>query len=399
MSGTAATSYPILAQLRLQGPRGLVGRNRERLKDIPTERTGIGLVLDVDGVVHEVENGTPLRRAHGIGSASAVILVDLRRRRMKIDVTLPSREPHHDFSATATFHCQVRSAAAIVQEQVDDFTEALTGWTTNVLRRRSRSIRPESTAELEAIGRDLLSKATSRSPLLRATVIAIELASFEVNVSGQWREELLAAAARERAAKARIDQLRWDDRIDEQADIVESNRDDRQWVRRKRSSGEYEDALARGPEAMMALLLADDPSRIPEVLSRQLQDKAALYQFLIEVTRSPHIDGSVMEPYAKQLAELVGQQLRVGPGFASPGGLTEGSSWPAEGFGDGLPDDDGSAPPAEDDPFDPDAIMTGEVIETDASPPGVGSAETGGESPRGAASVDTPPAPPTGDAP
>lgn len=418
MSSTTSSPYPILAHLSLKGPRGIVGRNKERLKDIPTERTGIGLVLDVDGVVHEVEDGTPLRRAHGIGSASAVLLVDLRRRRIKVDVTLPSAEPHHDFSATAVFHCKVRSATAVVQEQVDDLAVELASWTTNILRRRSRDIDPERTADLEAAGRTVLASATSRSPVVPPTTMAVTLASFEVHVSEDQRkllneaearrreanrrrllvqaehdrQQLAAELAHERAmredllaqeaiptkteralkenelkARTRIDELNWDELVDEQAGRVEAQREDQQWDRRRRSADKYEEALGRGPEAVMALLLAEDPGRVAEVLGHQLQSKAALHHLLIEVTRSPHIDGSVLEPYAKQLADLVGKELKVGPGFAPPEALDEGSSWGADEEWDDPSVDDRADRVVDDDPFDPDSVITAEVVESDVA--------------------------------
>lgn len=366
MSETATTPYPIIAQLRLEGPRGLVGRNRERLKQIPTERTGIGLVLDVNGVLHEVENGMPIRKAYGINTASAVILVELRRLRLTIPLRVPSYRSHIDFQATATFHCQVRSASAFLDARVEDFPAELAGWATDLLRRRSRAIDPQNTAELESIGREMLTKGISRDPVVPGTVIAMDLASFEVHVDEQVKKAVADKEEREKRARARIHQLQLDDDIDEQEDILKSNRADRERRRRDTAAKAWEEAVLRGPEAMMAYLLAEDPSRIDDVLNRQLQDKAALYQLLIEVTRSPHIDGSVMEPYAKRLAEIVGHQLKVGPGFAEPGGLTEGSSWASESLNDEV-SDDGEASSSKGTPWDDDRVSTDDVIEADAS--------------------------------
>jgi hypothetical protein len=430
-TSTTPAPYPILANLSLKGSRGIVGRNRERLKDIPTQRAGIGLVLDVDGVAHEVEDGTPLRKAHGIGSASAVLLVDLRRRRVEVDLTLPSAEPHRDFSATAVFHCQVRSATAVVQEQVGELEAELAGWATEIVRRRSRAVSPERTAELEAIGRTMLASATTRAPLVPATTIAIKLASFEVHVSEDQRTLLREADARRREAQRRehlvraeherqqlaaelaherslredylatsaipaktelalkqnelegrkkIDEFGWQEAIGEQAGRVQAQQEERKWDRRQRSAARYEEALSRGPEALMALFLAEEPGRVTEVLHHQLQSKEALYGLLAEVTRSPHVHGSALEPFAKHLVDVVGQQLEIGPGFAPPQGLNDGGAWGEEAEGDDPDADDGSARAAADDPFDPDSLINAEVVDDDDADGADGGGGDGGDS-------------------
>jgi len=359
----AATPYPILARLPLEGPKGLVRRNRERLKDIPRERTGIGLVLDIHGVAEEVSNGIPLHQAPGIGSASSVVLVDLRRRRITVEVSVPSRELHREFQATATFHCEVRNAAAIAESHGDDFLVALTTWTATAVRRRSRDVAPDRPADLEKAGRQALTRAIGRTPLVRATDMAITLASFEVDLGEHHRELLVERDKRRESADAEIDGLKHADRIHEQKAMNGVNADERDWERRRWSAGQYEDAIARGPQAVMALMLAEDPSQIGEILNRQLQDKQALYQFLVEVTRSPHIDGSVLEPYAKHLADAVGQQLKIGPSLGPMTGLSEGTSWKAEGLDDGLPDassSPGSGGADGESAFNLDAVLPGE---------------------------------------
>jgi hypothetical protein len=364
----------------LDGPKGLVRRNRERLKDIPTERAGIGLLLDVNGVVEEVSNGVPLHHAPGISSARSVILVDLRQRLIAVEVSVPSREVHRDIQATATFACQVRSASAIAESQGDDFVAALTGWTSTVVRRRSRGVASDRPADLETVGRQALVRALGRTPLVRATDMSITLASFEVHLSDDHRKVLLDRDERTDAANTQILQLELDDRVGHQAGMNAVNADERDWERRRWSASQYEEAIARGPQAVMALMLAEDPSQLSAVLNHQLQDKQALYHFLVDVTRSPHIDGSVLEPYAKHLADAVGQQLKIGPALGPMTGLSEGASWPADGSDEAalaagkatqVESGDGS-------PFDLDAVLPGE------GRPGQGS----GEQPGGRSSGD-----------
>lgn len=399
MSGPEPAPYPIIARLPLEGPRGLVGRNRERLKGIPNERTGIGLVLEVDGVHSEVPNGTPLRRAPGIGSASGVILVDLRPRLISVDLTLPSSAPHRDFAATATFQCQVRDATAVVEDQIGDVAEGLARWASSLVRGISRDLSPEDPAVLEDLGSDQLTRAVSHRPLHRATVVAIKLATFEVEFSSHQREELTEWDARVREADAKVHQVELDERVSFAEDAAQLTRDDRKGSLRDRRAERYAKALAQGPEALMALVLADNPEAITQIMNRQLDDRNALYHFLVEVTNSPHIDGSVMEPYAKRLVELFGQELKLGPGFSLPEALEEGASWAGEEFDDGAPDP-GAAPATETDPFDRDAVLPGEVIDTAASPATTGGpAERGDEPPSSGATDGAPATPPGGDLP
>lgn len=355
--------YPLMRRWPLGPARGVFNRYRSRLQDVPTDRAGYAVVLDVHGTLEEVPNGIPLVKADGIGRATSAIFVDLRPRTIEIVVAVPCHGRYTEFETHVTYDCDVTHAVAAVERNATDVRAELRSWTAAALRRAGENFAPDDALGFEDHAEIALRRAFRETPPACRSWMDVDLVSVAVPLStkyrddGRAREDVTMSTTRriheihegERLADAKLDagvagdgrdlrrrrhQIASASRIFE----LEAGLDDQRLARESRLLDarvtRYREALAAGPDAMMALIAEQNPSDMKQFLALKLQERADLMQFVFEAIDRKIIDpidvGSGIIDVAKHIIQGVRRDV---PGFAALTAPVEGGDAPADGGG------------------------------------------------------------------
>lgn len=114
-------AYPVIAEVLLPpAARTWYGRRRREPTDVPLARPGCAYVFKAHGEfvpydAQRLDFGDDI-----VVSATAVYLVDIRPRRLPVDITIPSAFPDEDFTVRATFRCRVTDPAAAAEASLVD---------------------------------------------------------------------------------------------------------------------------------------------------------------------------------------------------------------------------------------------------------------------------------------
>src|SRR5688500_16805065 len=180
--------YPLMRRWKLGVARGVVNRNRARLLDVPTDRAGFAVVLDVDGMLEPVPDGVALQRADNIRRASSAIFVDLRPQNVRTSVAVPCSGGHREFDVDVVYYCEVSDPVTVVERRADNVPEELNTWTAAALRRCCDGFVLEDAMECEPYAEETLRLAFREKPPLCSTWMDVELRSVAVPLAQKYRD-------------------------------------------------------------------------------------------------------------------------------------------------------------------------------------------------------------------
>lgn len=118
--------YPVIEERSLDAvPRKFFRNARRDLTDLPEARPGAVLVFDLNGQYEMLDQRHLTGTEPPVLEAVAVSLVDIRPRRVSVDISIPSASPADDFLIRVGFHCKVTSPPKVAAVGLTDISMLL----------------------------------------------------------------------------------------------------------------------------------------------------------------------------------------------------------------------------------------------------------------------------------
>lgn len=118
--------YPVIDECSLPAvPRGFFRNARRDVTELPEARPGTLLVFDLNGQYETLGQRHLSGTEPTVLEAVAVSLVDIRQRRVPVDISMPSASPADDFLFRADFRCVVTSPSTVAAAGLTDVTVLL----------------------------------------------------------------------------------------------------------------------------------------------------------------------------------------------------------------------------------------------------------------------------------
>lgn len=381
--------YPIADVYILQPVKGWFNRASKRLDGVPTARSGLQAVLEVDGQYELVPPGTPLRSADGIVQAAQVMFVDVRPTVIAVSVEPLCRGGHGSFTVDAQFECEVIDAVALLEAGEVQFRDNLSAWLSRTLRPLGSGYDLQQAQDLEAAAWSVLNQQlTIDAPIRGGGAVDIRLIDFRVALNEaeaqhlrdleerrRDRERIIGEASvqdlrdsteheRNRKRKGFQRDLDYEDEQNRlQTDEFDRARRIRKLASQEREAAAWLRAIDAGPDALYAMLLAADPTAIDRAIAQKIEDRGALEAILKEAIASGRLDPMYVEDILFGIGERVvssrlggaasigASERQLGKRDSGPGGDTPNASPNASPDGEPAIDvDEASGEEAEPEP-------------------------------------------------
>ncbi|MEM9611700.1 MAG: hypothetical protein AAGA59_02070 [Actinomycetota bacterium] len=309
--------YPVYHRYAIPARKGLFDSLRGRLSEIPRERSDFAVVLDVEGFYELIPSGVRVESADNIRLANALVLVNIGQKLLEFREKLPCLDNLEERTVVVRFSSRVLDPVAVLGENIGDFSATLATWSRAVLRRASVSVpagEPEvfHQAALQAMVREL-----TAAPPIPPFAIDLRVAGLEVDEPKNYVEHGRNRIAKRRAGETRLVASGEDARLEEvhqkrsqtarlnqlahdeeyygrSRSLVRSQEDERE-ARTARRAQLYESAYGRGPEAILALVAADNPEALSDLVAQKLDDRRFLAEMMLKAAKSGLIQSTDLE--------------------------------------------------------------------------------------------------------
>lgn len=375
--------YPVAFRHRVPPKTSILQSMKSRLRDIPNDRQDYAVVLDFAGVFELVPSGTPIARAEGIGSASAMIFVDVRPVFLDIELDLPCQGHVERRKVTVRYLSQVVAPEIVLQDRVERLQNKLEYWTRSLVARESVGYGVDDHERFLAAARSAVASRLLEQPPVSPAGIELQLVevSAELPTSSLAHQQHLIEKTRD--ADRRIHDVNEDGRVasvsrrrehDEELEmsgfaeerwrarqsLADEQREKAIW-QQQADAARLEEAYRRGPEALLALMAAKDPAAMEQLVAYGIKDRDFLADLLLRAAQSGVVSSSAVEDLltnaANELLRGSGAQVGTGPPASE---LDRGARRGSVGAGDTEADDDFDP---DDDEFDDRPIDSGDGLD------------------------------------
>lgn len=351
----SSQKYPVAFRHVVPAKQSILQSLKSRLKHIPDDRQDYAAVLDFDGKYELVDNGVPILKAEGIGSARALILVDVRPVEWEVNVEVPCYGHVERRKVTVRYASQVTAPHVVLQSRFGELKSKLENWTSSVLHRESPRYAVDDHDRFLAAARSALANLLIEQPPVPRAGLSLEVTDVSSELPTRAHESELLETRRqaeldvaEQEASSRIAGI--ERRLKHQAELehdqmaasrwrasqsFDDERREKQRWHEQEEARMLEEAFNRGPEALLALMASRNPESIEQLTNYAIRDRSTFERLLMAAAESGVISRSAIEDMFTKAANhmLDGSGAHVGTGAPS-GEIDAGSQRGANQAGD-----------------------------------------------------------------